>query len=109
MKPAPFDNCQFQSCDLPGQCASEGQCHHPDTKDQQAVIDSLRTQLADATRKLEEARKDSERLKFLTRNPFVMWTGYAEQWSFTIETKDKHRHAYSAIDQAIKQGKGGDA
>jgi hypothetical protein len=25
----PFDNCKFDMCDLPGQCRSEGKCHHP--------------------------------------------------------------------------------
>lgn len=27
----PFDNCSFRLCDLPGQCRSEGKCHHPAT------------------------------------------------------------------------------
>ncbi|PVX75591.1 hypothetical protein [Paraburkholderia unamae] len=26
---APFENCSFRHCDLPGQCKSEGACHHP--------------------------------------------------------------------------------
>ncbi|HDR9758766.1 hypothetical protein KDX16_33610 [Burkholderia vietnamiensis] len=26
---APFANCSFHHCDLPGQCKSEGTCHHP--------------------------------------------------------------------------------
>ncbi|HDR8930474.1 TPA: hypothetical protein QDA84_000468 [Burkholderia vietnamiensis] len=26
---APFANCQFRVCDLPGQCRAEGACHHP--------------------------------------------------------------------------------
>ncbi|NIE67436.1 hypothetical protein [Burkholderia sp. Ax-1719] len=26
---APFSNCSFSQCDLPGQCAGEGACHHP--------------------------------------------------------------------------------
>ena len=26
----PFSNCKFDLCDLPGQCRSEGKCHHPD-------------------------------------------------------------------------------
>jgi hypothetical protein len=26
---APFPNCRFRECDLPGQCRSEGKCHHP--------------------------------------------------------------------------------
>lgn len=26
---APFTNCKYQQCDLPGQCKSEGKCHHP--------------------------------------------------------------------------------
>lgn len=25
----PFNNCKFKLCDLPGQCRSEGKCHHP--------------------------------------------------------------------------------
>jgi len=24
-----FSNCRFKVCDLPGQCRSEGKCHHP--------------------------------------------------------------------------------
>ncbi len=28
-KNAPFDNCKFHICDLPGQCIGEGKCHHP--------------------------------------------------------------------------------
>lgn len=26
---APFSNCRFRECDLPGQCRGEGRCHHP--------------------------------------------------------------------------------
>jgi hypothetical protein len=26
---APFPNCKFKHCDLPGLCRSEGKCHHP--------------------------------------------------------------------------------
>jgi len=26
---APFPNCKFRLCDLPGQCIEEGKCHHP--------------------------------------------------------------------------------
>jgi hypothetical protein len=26
---APYPNCSFRICDLPGQCRSEGSCHHP--------------------------------------------------------------------------------
>ncbi|MFM0022146.1 hypothetical protein [Paraburkholderia azotifigens] len=26
---APFSNCRFRECDLPGQCRDEGKCHHP--------------------------------------------------------------------------------
>ncbi len=29
MPTPPFDNCRYQMCDLPGQCRSEGKCHHP--------------------------------------------------------------------------------
>lgn len=35
---APFSNCQFRECDLPGQCISEGKCHHP-THSTPAVTD----------------------------------------------------------------------
>jgi hypothetical protein len=27
--PSPYPNCSFLYCDLPGQCKSEGKCHHP--------------------------------------------------------------------------------
>lgn len=27
--PAPFANCRYTYCDLPGQCLGEGKCHHP--------------------------------------------------------------------------------
>lgn len=26
---APYENCKFELCDLPGQCKGEGKCHHP--------------------------------------------------------------------------------
>ena len=26
----PFANCRYQHCGSPGQCVSEGACHHPD-------------------------------------------------------------------------------
>jgi len=26
---SPFSNCGYTHCDLPGQCRSEGECHHP--------------------------------------------------------------------------------
>jgi hypothetical protein len=29
MATSPFPNCRFRECDLPGQCRTEGQCHHP--------------------------------------------------------------------------------
>lgn len=25
----PYSNCKYQMCDLPGQCRTEGRCHHP--------------------------------------------------------------------------------
>lgn len=28
-KNPPYDNCSYKVCDLPGQCISEGKCHHP--------------------------------------------------------------------------------
>jgi hypothetical protein len=30
-KQTPYANCQFQICDLPGQCKGAGRCHHPIT------------------------------------------------------------------------------
>lgn len=30
---SPFANCRFKLCDFPGQCLSEGKCHHPRTVD----------------------------------------------------------------------------
>jgi hypothetical protein len=90
----------------------------------------LRTQLADATRKLEEARKDAERL-----NQFENWADEGlcpalvfnddGKWAVSFEgmqSMDYGSTHYSvfvpesewcdspkeAIDQAIEQGKGGD-
>lgn len=34
---APFPNCQFRECDLPGQCRAEGRCHHPVAAQPQAA------------------------------------------------------------------------
>lgn len=32
MSNPPFDNCKYKICDLPGQCRTEGKCHHPEQK-----------------------------------------------------------------------------
>ena len=33
---APYANCRFRICDLPGQCKGEGKCHHPAVPQAQA-------------------------------------------------------------------------
>jgi hypothetical protein len=65
---------------------------------------ALRTQLADATRKLEEARKDAERYRWLRGNGAVISRGPkipVQYCRYGIGLDE-------AIDQAIEQGKGGD-
>jgi hypothetical protein len=44
-KQTPYTNCQFQICDLPGQCRMEGKCHHPAylAAPQQAISRPYRT------------------------------------------------------------------
>lgn len=39
---APFSNCRFKFCDLPGQCRDEGKCHHPAVAAAQPVAQTER-------------------------------------------------------------------
>ena len=39
---APYPDCQFRECDLPGQCASEGRCHHPGAENPQPCQSAVR-------------------------------------------------------------------
>lgn len=51
MTAAPYDNCQFRECDLPGQCKGEGKCHHPQVKLYGSALDPV---LADAEREKQD-------------------------------------------------------
>lgn len=53
---APFSNCRFKFCDLPGQCRDEGKCHHPAVPAAQPV---------EQTRALTEDARDSARYRWL--------------------------------------------
>jgi hypothetical protein len=35
---APYPNCRFKICDLPGQCKGEGKCHHPAVQQAQEPV-----------------------------------------------------------------------
>jgi hypothetical protein len=35
---APYSNCRFRICDLPGQCKGEGKCHHPAVQQAQEPV-----------------------------------------------------------------------
>jgi hypothetical protein len=79
--------------------------------------DSLRTQLAEATRNLEEARKDAERYRYLRDNcssadeAGLGMIGIDLQFTSLINSSlvGKWPDALDkSIDQAIEQGKGGD-
>ncbi|MFM0226116.1 hypothetical protein [Paraburkholderia dipogonis] len=53
---APFSNCRFKFCDLPGQCRDEGKCHHPAVPAAQRVEQTLAltdSQLDDLVRAVE--------------------------------------------------------
>jgi hypothetical protein len=82
-------------------------------------IESLRTQLADATRKLEEARKDAERWQMVETLMILGNVSLVQDeeggYSIDVEPVDnlllptwKGNTPAEAIDQAIEQGKGGD-
>ncbi len=51
---APFKNCEFEICDLKGQCLGEGKCHHPKkvTVEMLDEIQALRQQVAELEAKL---------------------------------------------------------
>lgn len=51
MSTTPFDYCSYAECDLPGQCLSEGKCHHPDARHQ------LSKELSAANEKIAELEK----------------------------------------------------
>jgi hypothetical protein len=76
----------------------------------------LRTQLADATRKLDEARKDAERLDFMWERQVTMYDQHPNYMPMCICFDDGAgervtivaQNLREAIDQAIEQGKGGD-
>ncbi|MDR8400076.1 hypothetical protein NE850_27585 [Paraburkholderia sp. USG1] len=53
---APFSNCRFKFCDLPGQCRDEGKCHHPAVPAAQPV---------EQTRALTDDARDAEILRTL--------------------------------------------
>lgn len=59
MAKSPFENCRFQECDLPGQCVSEGKCHHPD------LLVTYRRRIAALEAALSEAQRDAERLDWM--------------------------------------------
>jgi predicted RNase H-like nuclease (RuvC/YqgF family) len=84
--------------------------------DHHNTIESLRRQLADATRKLEEARKDAERLDFMWERQVTMYDQHPNYMPMCICFDDGTgervtivaQNLREAIDQAIEQGKGGD-
>jgi hypothetical protein len=52
----PYGNCQYRMCDLPGQCRSEGKCHHPKPAAHDVSNDFvLRSRVADLIHLLEFA------------------------------------------------------
>jgi phage FluMu protein gp41 len=59
---APYPNCQFEICDLPGQCVSEGKCHHPHTKRQAGALSNEQLDeiylVAQDSRPLSEFREE---------------------------------------------------
>lgn len=66
----PFGNCEFRICDLPGQCRSEGKCHHP-----RKLTDADRAEICSAA--LEEASRAAY-LRLFPKNERSDWTTYAD-------------------------------
>jgi hypothetical protein len=50
----PFATCRYRECDLPGQCRTEGKCHHPASEQQAAPLTP------------EQVRSAREYLRYLT-------------------------------------------
>jgi hypothetical protein len=79
-----------------------------------AEIESLRTQLAEATRKLEEARKDaprnhpSGRFTFREYNESIVDGLSGKAWFSLDAAIDYARDLEATALQAVEQGKGGD-
>jgi hypothetical protein len=67
-----------------------------------------RTQLAEATRKLEEARKDAERWRFVVSSDDYGICSYVDGRGSSQGRSDYEWVSAEALDQAIEQGKGGD-
>jgi hypothetical protein len=68
-----------------------------------ALVDSLRTQLADATRKLEEVRMHTDAIDRVMLPDPQDERGVSYAWM-----KSEIRKRTASIRQAIEQGKGGD-
>jgi hypothetical protein len=94
--------------------------HAPMLKEAANEIDSLRTQLAEATRKLEEARKDGERMDWLAENFFTANHDMDEfdkkirpkVWAWMFYAPEGVQSCIRRVidaARAIEQGKGGDA
>lgn len=58
---APYKNCQYQICDLPGQCKGEGKCHHP-VKDHDELT-ALRQQVERTNQNLNAVENVADELK----------------------------------------------
>jgi hypothetical protein len=80
----------------------------------EALLHAEKSLLADSTRKLEEARKDAERLDWMQFNGAkVSWGNDGEVCHVQWQDRDGPHETplfdnwREAIDQAIEQGKGG--
>jgi len=68
----PFSNCKFELCDLPGQCRSEGKCHHPAaTPDGEAVACSAVIEQVREACKAACERQDRPRFSWKKGNETV--------------------------------------
>lgn len=60
----PFPNCKYQHCDLPGQCRSEGKCHHPKVpSDVQALLKCERERAVKAEQRVAELERYVKKLE----------------------------------------------
>jgi hypothetical protein len=101
---APFSNCQFEICDLPGQCKGASRCHHPLT-----VVD-VRQLLTERNECVEEIKRLREALAYLLLVKSHKDNAGKDEWYSKHQPKawDKANQALSSQSASIQKLLGGE-